>query len=76
MQIKQSPGKTLSIKKVTNDVKETIKITPDEYLGDGRIGAQLQANFDGNRAFIKWNSSFMHTESVYPLSGDLGQIAS
>ncbi len=47
-QIQKSPGKTISIQKLHNGVKEIIKITPEEYLGNGKVGAQLQPNFDGN----------------------------
>ncbi len=46
-QIQGSPEKTISIKKSTNGVEEIIKITPSNYLGTGKVGAQLQQNIDG-----------------------------
>ena len=30
-----------------------IELTPTEYLGDGKVGAQLQANFDGEMVSAK-----------------------
>ncbi len=42
--IKGSPGKEISIEKLNDNILTTIKITPSEYLGDGRVGAQLQQN--------------------------------
>jgi len=52
-QIKRSPGKTLSLQKRTNGINEIIKLTPTDYLGDGKVGAQLQANFDGEMVSAK-----------------------
>ncbi|WP_269623258.1 RIP metalloprotease RseP [Prochlorococcus marinus] len=45
-QIKSSPGQIISLEKSKNGYKETIKLTPTEYAGIGKIGAQLQPNID------------------------------
>ncbi len=58
--VKKSPGKTLSIEKSSNGIKELIKLTPTEYLGDGKIGAQLQANFDGSMVSAKGFSEILN----------------
>ncbi len=47
-EVQQSPKKTISIEKSTNGIKEKINLTPSEYLGKGKIGAQLQPNTDGS----------------------------
>ncbi len=65
-QIQNSPGKTISIDKATNGIEEKIKIIPSEYLGNGRVGAQLQPNIDEtikpanglNEVFDYTNSKF------------------
>jgi len=43
-QIQSSPNKTLEIERENRGSRTNIKITPVEYLGNGRIGAELQPN--------------------------------
>ena len=42
--IQSSPGDKLSIERIKGDKLDTINLVPFEYLGKGKIGAQLQQN--------------------------------
>ncbi len=71
-QVQQSPEKTISIEKKSNGSKELISLIPSEYLGKGKIGAQLQPNIDGStRAAESFNEIFDFTNSKF--SNLLGQ---
>ena len=43
-EIKNSPGQIINFERLRDNETEFIKITPNEFDGNGRIGAQLQAN--------------------------------
>ncbi len=45
--IQKSPNEKLLLEKIKDDRKEILYITPSEYQGLGRIGAQLQTNIPG-----------------------------
>ncbi|KGG16365.1 MULTISPECIES: RIP metalloprotease RseP [unclassified Prochlorococcus] len=47
-EIQASPGQLISLQKSTNGIKEIIKITPTDYQGKGKVGAQLQPNMESN----------------------------
>ena len=65
-QVQQSPEKTISIEKNTNGSKNIISLTPSEYLGKGKIGAQLQPNIDGRTISAKsLNEVFEYTNSKF-----------
>ncbi|ABX09207.1 RIP metalloprotease RseP [Prochlorococcus marinus] len=42
--IKASPGKSIELDKANSKGNFTITITPSDYFGNGRVGAQLQQN--------------------------------
>ncbi len=46
--IQASPGKTIEIERLRENSSKIIDITPIEYKGNGRIGAQLQQNISSN----------------------------
>ncbi len=65
-EVQQSPEKTISILKKTNGSKKLISLTPSEYLGKGKIGAQLQPNLDGRtRDAENINEVFEYTNSKF-----------
>ncbi len=65
-QVQQSPEKTISIERSTNGSKQLINLKPSEYLGKGKIGAQLQPNVDGKtRAAESLNEVFQYTNSKF-----------
>ena len=45
--VRDSPSKALSLEVQRNGLVRVIQLTPDDHQGQGRIGAQLQANFSG-----------------------------
>tara|TARA_B100000700_G_C15043214_1_gene856450 strand:- start:398 stop:1462 length:1065 start_codon:yes stop_codon:yes gene_type:complete len=57
--IQESSGDTLKIVKSNNNNIETISLTPKEYKGKGKIGAQLNPNVSANN--IKTNNLFKIT---------------
>ncbi len=64
--IQKSPDTTLSIEKSSNGITEIVKLTPTEYLGNGKIGAQLQVNFDGSMVSAKsFSEVFNYTNSKF-----------
>ncbi len=42
--IQNAPGQTVKIERLRSTEKKIIKLTPNDYKGSGRIGAQLQPN--------------------------------
>ncbi len=46
--IQQSPGKPIKLEKVNNGTKEIISLTPSNFQGNGKIGAQLQQNISNS----------------------------
>ena len=46
-QIKRAPGETLELLRLRGDERTTIVLKPSDQQGQGRIGAQLQANISG-----------------------------
>ncbi len=46
--IQHSPGITIQLERIRNEEESKISITPSEYLGNGRVGAQLQPNVLGS----------------------------
>ncbi len=46
--IKSSAGKEIKIERVQENKIQLISITPSEYLGEGKVGAQLQPNLTGD----------------------------
>ncbi len=64
--IQNSPEETLSIGKSSNGIEENITITPSNYLGKGKVGAQLQPNIDGDtRAAKNLNEIFGYANSKF-----------
>ncbi len=51
--IKHAPLKTIQLERVRSNKKNILTITPAEYLGNGKIGAQLQANITGENRSAK-----------------------
>jgi RIP metalloprotease RseP len=46
--VRASPSVPLSLEVEKNGVVRTVELIPEDHQGQGRIGAQLQANFSGN----------------------------
>ncbi len=46
--VRDSPSHPLSLEVQRNGLVRMIELTPEDHQGQGRIGAQLQANFSGN----------------------------
>ena len=46
--IQKAPGETIQVERMRGSDKQIVKITPTENAGKGKIGAQLQPNFNRN----------------------------
>jgi len=47
-EIQSAPGKTIQIERIRGKEKTIVRITPQDNLGSGKIGAQLQPNFNSS----------------------------
>ena len=64
--IQNSPGENIQIERLKNDKKEIISMTPNDYAGKGRVGAQLQPNITGSmRKAMNSNEVFKHANSQF-----------
>ncbi len=43
-EIQNAPGKTIQLERIRGNENKIVNITPEDYLGNGKIGAQLQPN--------------------------------
>jgi RIP metalloprotease RseP len=46
--VRDNPSRALSVEVQRNGLVRVIQLTPEDHQGQGRIGAQLQANFSGS----------------------------
>ena len=47
-QIQNAPGETLEVETIRGDHQNILRVTPSEYQGNGKVGAQLQPNVTGD----------------------------
>ena len=64
--IKNSPKKEVQLEKQSDGIKSIIKITPKDYFGDGKVGAQLQQNIiEGYIQDSSFFESFNHSNNQF-----------